>query len=167
MTDPTKLTARGLAEQIRTGRVSAVEALEAHLTRIDRYNPELNAVVSLDAERARALAARADQALAGGEAVGPLHGVPMTLKDTHDVAGLRTTVGTPVLDRVPERDGTVAARLRAAGAIVIGHTNVPPWLGDYQSANPIFGRTNNPWDPARTPGGSSGRAAAAPPTRPH
>jgi amidase len=161
MTQPSDLTATELADRIRAKQVSAVEALEAYLARIDRYNPDLNAVVSLDTERARALAAQADAALAGGEEVGPLHGVPMTLKDTHDVAGLRTTVGTPVLDRLPERDGTVAARLRAAGAIVIAHTNVPPWLGDYQSANPIFGRTNNPWDLGRTPGGSSGGAAAA------
>ena len=85
----------------------------------------------------------------------------MTLKDGHDVAGLRTTVGTVQLDQMADQDGTVAARLRAAGAIIIGHTNVPPWLADYQSANPIFGRTANPWDTERTAGGSSGGAAAA------
>jgi amidase len=86
----------------------------------------------------------------------------MTLKDAHDVAGLRTTVGAPELDRVAGEDGTVAARLRAAGAVIFGHTNVPPWLADdLQTANPIFGRTGNPWDPGRTPGGSSGGAAAA------
>jgi amidase len=90
-----------------------------------------------------------------------LHGVPMTLKDALDIATLRTTVGTHELDRVAAEDGAVAARLRAAGANLIGHTNVPPWLADYQSANPLFGRTNNPWDLARTPGGSSGGAAAA------
>jgi amidase len=141
--------------------VSAVEVLDAHLKRIERDNPTLNAVVSLETDSARERAVRADKALARGEVWGRLHGVPMTLKDCHDVAGMRTTVGTPVLDRVPEHDGTVAARLRAAGAIIVGHTNVPPWLADYQSANPIFGRTSNPWDPARTPGGSSGGAAAA------
>src|SRR5205823_1525192 len=96
-----------------------------------------------------------------GEVRGPLHGVPMTLKDGHEVAGLRTTVGAKELDHVAEEDGTVAARLRAAGAIVVGHTNVAAWLADYQCNNPIFGRTNNPWDARRTSGGSSGGAAAA------
>lgn len=156
-----ELPARELALRVRSGQVTAVEVLEAHLERIERHNPTLNAVVSLEVEQARERAAQADAALARGEIWGRLHGVPMTIKDGHDVAGMRTTVGTPVLDRVPKRDGTVAARLRAAGAIIIGHTNVPPWLADYQSANPIFGRTSNPWDTARTPGGSSGGAAAA------
>src|SRR2546422_5194640 len=108
------------------------------------------------------MAQRADAAQRRGEIWGPLHGVPMTLKDGHDVAGLRTTLGTAQLDRVADEDGTVAARLRAAGAIIIGHTNVAAWLADpLQTANPLFGRTANPWDPERTPGGSSGGAAAA------
>jgi amidase len=111
--------------------------------------------------RARAEAKALDAKAAKGEWAGPLHGVPMTLKDGHDVAGLRTTVGTPVFDRVPDVDGVVAARLRAAGAIIVGHTNVPPFLMDYHSENELFGRTNNPWDKGRTPGGSSGGAAAA------
>ena len=153
--------ARELASRLRAGQVSAVEALDAQLARIERHNPELNAVVSLDAESARRQAEAADAAHRRGEATKPLHGVPMTIKDAYDVQGLRTTVGTPVLDRVARRDGTVAARLRAAGAIIVGHTNVPPWLADYRSENPIFGRTANPWDLARTPGGSSGGAAAA------
>jgi amidase len=154
-------SARELARLQRERRVSAVEMLEAHLERIERHNPSLNAVVSLDPDRARERAEAADAALARGEVWGPLHGVPMTLKDAFDVAGLRTTVGTGALDRVPSEDGVVAARLRAAGAIILGHTNVPPWLADYQSANPIFGRSANPWDLERTPGGSSGGAAAA------
>jgi amidase len=158
---PCELPARVLARRLRRRELSAVEALDAHLERIDKHNPTLNAVVSLDAERARQRAVAADAALARGEPVGPLHGVPMTLKDGHDVAGLRTTVGTALFDRVADEDGTVAARLRAAGAIVVGHTNVPPFLADYQSANPIFGRTSNPWDTDRTAGGSSGGAAAA------
>jgi len=158
---PCELPARVLARRLRRRELSAVEALDAHLQRIDKHNPALNAVVSLDAERARERAAAADAALRRGEPVGPLHGVPMTLKDGHDVAGLRTTVGTALFDRVAEEDGTVAARLRAAGAIIVGHTNVPPFLADYQSANPIFGRTGNPWDTDRTAGGSSGGAAAA------
>jgi amidase len=159
--DPCALPARLLAQRIARRRLSAVEVLEAHLLRIEKHNPSLRAVVSLDAERARTLARAADAAPRRGAVRGPLHGVPITLKDGHDVAGLRTTAGTPVLDRVPQEDGTVAARLRAAGAIIVGHTNVPPWLGDYQSANPIFGRAANPWDRGRTPGGSSGGAAAA------
>jgi amidase len=161
MDDPCELSARALAERLRRRELSSVEALEAHLARIERFNPALNAVVSLDVEGARNAAKAADVALQRGQPVGPLHGVPMTLKDGHDVAGLRTTLGAPTLDRMATEDGTVASRLRAAGAIIVGHTNVPPWLGDYQSNNPIFGRTNNPWNTDRTAGGSSGGAAAA------
>jgi amidase len=152
--------ARALARRLRRGELTAAALLEAQLARIAR-SEGLHAVVSLDADGAHAQAAAADAALARGERCGPLHGVPMTLKDAHDVAGLRTTIGTPAFDRVATEDGAVAARLRAAGAIVIGHTNVPPLLADYQSANPLFGRTANPWDPSRTAGGSSGGAAAA------
>jgi amidase len=159
--EPTTLSTRELARLLRDGQLSAVEALEAHLNRIDKRNPALNAVVSLDAENARSRARTADQALRRGEIWGPLHGVPMTLKDGHDVAGLRTTVGTFEWDRVATDDGTVAARLRAAGAVIMGHTNVAPWLADHQTMNPVFGRTTNPWATARTPGGSSGGAAAA------
>src|SRR5215211_3397694 len=158
---PCELPARVLAGRLRRRQLTAVEALEAHLERIEKHNPALNAVVSLDTDLARAAAEAADAALGRDEVPGPLHGVPMTLKDGHDVAGLRTTVGTVELDRVADEDGTVAARLRAAGAIIIGHTNVAPWLADYQSANPVFGRTSNPWDTGRTAGGSSGGAAAA------
>lgn len=150
-----------LAGRVRRRELSCAELLDAHLDRIARANPEIGAVVSLDDQAARAQAAAADAALFGGVPTGPLHGVPMTLKDAFDVAGLRTTVGTPDLDAVPRADSAVAARLRAAGAILVGHTNVPPWLADHQSANPLFGTTANPWDPARTAGGSSGGAAAA------
>jgi len=156
-----RLPARVLARRLRQGELTATEVLDAHLERIGEHNPALTAVVSLDPDRARDQARAADAALRRGGPLGPLHGLPMTLKDGHDVAGMRTTVGTAVLDRIAERDGTVAARLRAAGAIIVGHTNVAPWLADYQSANPIFGRTANPWDPGRTAGGSSGGAAAA------
>jgi amidase len=155
------LPARQLAARLRAGQVTSVDVLDAHLARIEKHNPELNAVVSVDAERARRQAEEADNALRRGEILGRLHGVPMTIKDAYDVAGLRTTVGSPILDRVPDQDSTVAARLRAEGAIIVGHTNVPPWLADYRSENPIFGRSSNPWDTARTPGGSSGGAAAA------
>lgn len=161
MEDIAYLSTRELASRIRRRQLTAVEALEAQLARIDLHNPTLNAVVSADAEAALRAATAADAALRRGEPFGPLHGVPITLKDSLDVAGLRTTIGTEVFDRVPTADSTVAARLKAAGAIIVGHTNVPPFLADYVSANPIFGRTNNPWNIDRTPGGSSGGAAAA------
>lgn len=161
MEDLTYLPARVLADRIRRREPTAVDALLAYLERIAAYNPVLNAVVSLDEDRALDAARAADMAVERGAATGPLHGVPMTLKDCHDVAGLRTTVGTPVFDRVPSEDGSVAARLRAAGAVIVGHTNVPPLLADYRSENEIFGRTANPWNLERTPGGSSGGAAAA------
>jgi len=161
-TDGVFSSATRLAGAIRGGRVSAREVLSAHLAQIATHNPALNAVVTLDAERATKRAREADEALARGENWGPLHGVPFTLKDAHATAGVRTTTGFPPLaDYVPTEDGTVAARLKAAGAILIGKTNVPVMLADFQTTNPIFGRTNNPWDIERTPGGSSGGAAAA------
>ncbi len=156
-----RLSANQLAARIRSHSTSSVEAVSAALARIEALNPSLAAVVSVDPTAAMAAASRADAHHASGAPIGPLHGVPITLKDGHDVAGLRTTVGTDALDRVADRDGAVAARLRAAGAIVIGHSNVPPLLADYQSENTLFGRTLNPWDLGRTPGGSSGGAACA------
>ena len=155
-------TTADLAGVIRARHLSAREVLDAHLTQIASHNPALNAVVTIDAERASERARQADDALTRGEIWGPLHGVPFTLKDAHATAGLRTTTGFPPLAHyVPQEDGTVAARLRAAGGILMGKTNVPVMLADFQTSNPIFGRTNNPWDTARTPGGSSGGAAAA------
>lgn len=151
-----------LAAAIRAGQLSAVEALEAHLAQIERHNPALNAVVILEPEQAHKRARAADEALVRGEVWGPLHGVPFTLKDAHSTAGMRTTTGFPPLDHVPHEDGTVAARLKAAGGILMGKTNVAVMLSDpAQSSNPLFGRTNSPWDVTRTPGGSSGGAAAA------
>jgi amidase len=155
-------TATELAAAIREGQVSSTEVLEAHLAQIARHNPALNAIITLDEEGARQRAREADAALARGELWGPLHGLPMTLKDGHSTAGIRTTAGYPPLaNYVPTEDGTVAARLKAAGAIIMGKTNVSPRLLDIQSDNAIFGRTNNPWNIERTPGGSSGGAAAA------
>src|SRR5437763_5946074 len=151
-----------MAAAIRAGHVSATEVLQAHLAQIDARNPTLNAVITLDAERAYERAREADAALARGEYWGPLHGVPFTLKDAHATAGMRTTTGFPPLaNYVPKVDSTVTARLKAAGGILLGKTNVAMMLGDYQTTNPIFGRTNNPWNVERTPGGSSGGAAAA------
>ena len=157
------LSATQLAAAIQAGRLSATEALKAHLAQIDAHNPTLNAVVTLDTERAYERAREADEALARRERWGPLHGVPFTLKDAHATAGVRTTTGFPPLANfIPQEDSTVAARLKAAGGILIGKTNVHMMLADpAQSTNPIFGRTNNPWDIERTPGGSSGGAAAA------
>jgi amidase len=161
MRDIVFASATQLAAAIRAGHISATTVLEAHLAQIDRYNPTLNAIITLDAERAHKRAREADAALARGEIWGPLHGVPFTLKDAHATAGMRTTVGFPPLDHVPHDDSAVTARLKAAGGILIGKTNVATLLADYQTANPIFGRTNNPWNIERTPGGSSGGAAAA------
>jgi amidase len=158
----TGLTAVQLAGAIRERRASSAEALDAHLARIREENPRLNAVITLDEEGARKRAREADDALARGQIWGPLHGVPMTLKDGHSTKGMRTTCGyEPLAGYVPEEDGTVAVRLKAAGANIIGKTNVSRLLGDLQSNNSIFGRTNNPWDIGRTSGGSSGGAAAA------
>jgi amidase len=155
-------SAAELAAAIVDRTVSATDVVTAHLARIDACNPSLNAVVVLDADGALRRAREADEALERGEVWGPLHGVPFTLKDAHATAGLRTTSGYPQLaDHVPAEDGTVATRLKAAGGILLGKTNVPVMLGDYQSNNPIFGRTSNPWDVDQTPGGSSGGAAAA------
>ncbi len=152
-----------LAAAIRAGHVSAIEVLQAHLAQIDARNPTLNAVITLDAERAYERAREADAALARGEHWGPLHGVPFTLKDAHATADMRTTTGFPPLSNyVPKVDSTVTARLKAAGGILMGKTNVHVMLADpAQTDNPIFGRTNNPWNVERTPGGSSGGASAA------
>ncbi len=154
-------SATRLAQAIRAGAVSATDVVEAHLRRIETVNPALNAVVHLAAERARAEARAADAALAHGEAIGPLHGVPITVKDALDLEGTPSTFG------LAARAGTLAtgddiyvARLRAAGAIVLGKTNVAQLLLYLETDNPLYGRTNNPWNLARSPGGSSGGEAA-------
>jgi amidase len=155
-------SASELALAIRRGEVSARETVAAQLDRIRRHNPALNAIVTLDEEGALRRAAEADEALARGRSLGPLHGVPITIKDAFETAGLRTTAGHPPFSRhVPAQDAPVVARLRGAGAVILGKTNLPPLASGNQTANPIFGRTNNPWDLACTPGGSSGGSAAA------
>jgi amidase len=160
--EPIFATATELAELIRTRQATATEVLEAHLAQIARHNRALNAIVTLDEERARARAIAADNALARGEVWGPLHGVPVTIKDSFATAGIRTTSGYPPLaDYVPAEDSTVVARLKAAGAIVLGKTNTPILVQGFQSDNPVFGCSNNPWDLTRTPGGSTGGGAAA------
>ncbi|MBV8452989.1 MAG: amidase, partial [Deltaproteobacteria bacterium] len=155
-------TAQELAASIRERRISATEVMEAHLAQIAQHNPALNAIVTIDAERALSRAKEADTVLARGEVWGPLHGVPVTIKDAIETAGLRTTGGFPPLaDHIPSADASVVSRVRAAGAIIVGKTNVPVLSADYRADNPIFGRTNNPWDLERTPGGSTGGGSAA------
>jgi amidase len=158
------LPAQELARRLRRREIGARELLEHYLARIERLNPTLNAVVVFDAERARQRADEADAALAKGPDAlwGPLHGVPMTVKESFNVAGLPTTYGyTAHADNRAARDAVAVRRLKAAGAVVFGKTNVPVSLADWQSFNPVYGSTGNPWDPARTPGGSSGGSAAA------
>jgi amidase len=160
--EPCWRSARELARAIRRRELSSVELVEHFLGRIERFNPALNAVVTLDAEGARAAAKRADEALARGERPGVLHGVPLTVKDAYEVAGMRTTCGANMFrDHVPARDAVAIQRLRAAGAIILGKSNTPQFCSDAQTYNAIFGTTNNPWDLTRTPGGSSGGSAAA------
>ena len=154
--------ARDQAEAVRRREISARELLDLHLERIAALNPQLTAIVSLDEERARAGAAAADDHLARGWPVGPLHGLPFAVKDTHDVAGWRTTYGSPLFaDHVPDRDDLVVERVRRAGAVLIGRTNVPEFAAGSHTFNRVFGTTRNPRDPSRSAGGSSGGAAAA------
>jgi amidase len=161
---PALWTLRDQATAIRERRIASRELLDEYLSRIERINPGLNAVVTLDSDRAREAAARSDEASAVGRGsdLGPLHGLPITIKDAIETAGIRSTGGARELSgHIPERDAPAVARLRDAGAIVFGKTNAPRWSGDIQTFNDLFGTTNNPWDTARTPGGSSGGAAAA------
>jgi amidase len=155
-------TASELAARIRTGAVRSVDVVGAHLDWIAAHNPRLNAIVTLDADRALEAAAAADREAARAAPLGPLHGVPVTIKDSISTAGLRTTSGSVDLaEHVPAEDATVVARLKAAGAIVLGKTNLPALGGDSQTDNALFGRTNNPWHVGYTPGGSTGGGAAA------
>ncbi|HET7036699.1 MAG TPA: amidase family protein, partial [Thermomicrobiaceae bacterium] len=155
-------TARELARRIRERELSAVEVMEAHLAQIARVNPAVNAIVTLLPERAMDGARAADAALARGEAVGPLHGLPIAHKDTLATKGIRTTQGSPIYrDAVPEENALIVERIQAAGAIPIGKTNVPEFGAGSQTFNTVFGTTRNPYDLTKTPGGSSGGAAAA------
>jgi amidase len=155
-------TAADLCSALRRGEIRSRELLEHYLERIDRLNGGINAVVTLDATRAREQADAVDRRRARGEAVGPLEGLPMTVKDTFETAGMRTVAGaTALAEYVPAQDAVAVARLRGAGAIVFGKTNVPLFAGDVQTYNTVFGTTSNPWDANRSPGGSSGGAAAA------
>lgn len=155
-------TARDQADAVRRGQISARELLELHLDRIEERNGELNAIVSLDVERARESAAAADEALASGAEVGALHGLPFAVKDTHALAGWRTTYGSPIYaESTADHDDLMIERIRGAGAVFIGKTNVPEFAAGSHTFNTVFGVTRNPVDPTRSAGGSSGGAACA------
>ncbi len=160
--DPALWPAHRQAAAIRARELSSRELMDAFAERIERLNPAVNAVVTLDLERGRAGATAADEATARGDDLGSLHGLPITVKDALTVAGLRSTGGAVELrDHVPARDADAVERVRAAGAIPFAKTNVPRWSGDIQTYNEIFGTTNNPWDTSLVPGGSSGGPAVA------
>lgn len=154
-TTPTSLSASRLAQAIAAGELSAVEAVDAHIARIEEVNPRLNAVVVPLFDDARARAQQADRTPAGER--GPLHGVPITVKECFDVTGTPSTAGLMArAGHRAETDAPLVARLRQAGAIIVGKTNVSQLLMYVESDNPVYGRTNNPWDAERSPGGSSG-----------
>ena len=160
--DIQQLSLRDLAKAIRNRKISAREALDSHLQRIDEVNPVINSIVTVDAERAHQRALEADEKLASGAPVGLLHGVPMTHKDNHKTAGLRTTFGSPIFaDNVPDADGLIIRRLKNAGVNTTGKSNLPELAAGSHTFNPVFGTTTNPYAPTRSAGGSSGGAAAA------
>ncbi len=155
-------TATELVEQIRRGDVSCVEVMEAYLAQIDRINPKVNAIVTLLPEQAMQSAREADRKLAQGQATGALHGLPIAHKDLVSTKGIRTTLGSPIYqDNIPNVDGLIVERLQQAGALTIGKTNTPEFGAGSQTFNEVFGATRNPYDVAKTCGGSSGGAAVA------
>jgi Asp-tRNA(Asn)/Glu-tRNA(Gln) amidotransferase A subunit family amidase len=162
LSELTSLSATQIAELVRTRTVSPLDVVEAHFTRIEQLNPKLNAFVQLDQERALRQARTAEQAISSGERTAPLTGVPVSIKSSIEVAGLRCEAGTKIrAGHVSQSDAPLVQRLRAAGAIVLGTTNTPEFLMAWETDNLLYGRTNNPWDLSRTAGGSSGGEAAA------
>lgn len=162
MNDVAFHSATELTKAIRERRIGSAELLELYIERYERLNPKINAIVATDLETARDRARRADEALARGENWGPLHGLPMTIKDCIEVAGMPCTWGSPPLkDYMPTTNAVAVQSLIDAGAVIFGKTNLPLFGMDFQSFNDVYGQTNNPWDVTRTPGGSSGGAAAA------
>lgn len=156
------MTAQQLALAIKQRKISSVEVMEAFLTQINKTNPEVNAIVSMQEEAALAQAKEADQKIARGEAVGPFHGLPIAIKDTHNAKGFPTTSGSLALqDNIAEQDDLVVERIKNAGAIVLGKTNVPEFAAGAHTFNEVFGTTRNPYNLNYTAGGSSGGAAAA------
>ena len=157
----TRKTAHELAALIKSRAVSPVEVLDAHLAVIERVNPKLNAIVTLAVEAARASARAAEDAVIRGEALGPLHGLPIGVKDVTQTAGIRTTYGSRLYaDHVPDHDAEIVRRLKAAGAIVIGKTNTPEFAAGANTVNEVFGATRNPWNVKLSVGGSTGGGAA-------
>src|SRR5215468_8631071 len=151
-----------MAARIRDREITATELLEAHLAQIKRWNPRLNAFVCIDEERARVAAKAADEAVSAKRPLGPLHGIPVTIKSSIDVAGLRCEAGTRIRQgHVASADAPLVSRLKRAGAIVLGNTTVPEFLMAWETHSALYGRTNSPWNLERTPGGSSGGEAAA------
>src|SRR5580704_18125032 len=158
----TRKSAIDLATLIKARAVSPVEVLDAHLAVIERVNPKLNAIVTLATDTARETAKAAEQAVMTGSILGPLHGLPIGIKDITLTAGLRTTFGSPLYrDNVPDTDAEVVRRLKAAGAIVLCKTNTPEFAAGANTVNPVFGATRNPWNPELSPAGSSGGSAVA------
>lgn len=156
------LTATELGQKIRSGEISAVETMEAHLAQIEKVNPQVNAIVTLVPELALEQARKADEKLAQGGKIGPLHGLPVAHKDLVPTKGIRTTFGSPIFqDFVPEEDALLVDRIREAGAIMIGKTNTPEFGAGSQTFNKVFGVTKNPYDLSKTCGGSSGGAAVS------
>jgi amidase len=155
-------SATELADKIRSKQISSRELTELYIQRIEKHDPEINAVVVRDFDGALASAARADEAIASGNTTGPFHGVPMTIKEAYDIEGLATTWGIPgFAGNIATSDAETVKRLKRAGAHFLGKTNVPVQLADFQSYNDIYGTTRNPWNLERTPGGSSGGSSAA------
>ena len=162
MEDWARHSALALARAIQDKKVSSSDLLEYFIDRYERLNPGIGAIVATNLDEARRRAAAADEALARGESFGPLHGLPMTLKDNLEIIGMPTTYGSPLFAKhVPEENADVVQSVLDAGAVVFGKTNLPLFGMDTQSFNDVYGQTNNPWDTSRTPGGSSGGAAAA------
>src|SRR3989442_9907404 len=159
---PAFATAAETADAMRKKKISASELVNMTFQRIDRHNPKVNAIVWRDREAAMARAKQLDEATSRGNGSGALHGVPVTIKESFAYRGSPSTWGLPALkDTISPRTAVAVERLESAGAIVVGKTNVPVMLGDWQSYNPVYGTTNNPWDLTRTPGGSTGGGAAA------
>ncbi|WP_422003319.1 amidase [Reyranella sp.] len=155
-------TAKQLAAAVRKKKVGCLELLDLYLKRVETHNPQLNAIIATDIEGARKRAKAADRAVKDGKKLGPLHGVPMTIKESYDVAGFPTTWGHPAFkDKIVTKNSAVAQRMIDAGVTLFGKTNVPLNLADWQSYNEVYGSTSNPWDLSRTPGGSSGGSGAA------
>jgi amidase len=155
-------SAKQLASLIRKKKIGCLELLDFYLKRVERYNPKINAVIFMNVDAARKRARQADRALTKGEIWGPLHGVPMTIKESYDVVGMPTTFGVPQYkDNYPLKNAIAVNRFLKAGVVLFGKTNVPLYLADWQTFNDIYGTTNNPWDVTRVPGGSSGGSAAA------